>query len=401
MAPLLRERASQFPVVTVTGPRQSGKTTLCRQAFPDLPYANLERPDTRAFAQEDPRSFLESFSAGGVIDEIQRVPALLSWIQVLVDERRPKAPLVLTGSHQIDLLKGVSQSLAGRTALLQLLPLSVNEMRDAGLRLGTDELILRGGYPRIHAEGLDPSVLLGDYFATYAERDLRQLMEVRRLDDFRRFVQLAAGRVGQVLNLHSLAADAGVSDRTARDWLSVLEASHLVWLLPPWHENIGKRLTKSHKLYFCDVGLAAWLIGIAQVGQLPAHPLRGALFENLVVMEFVKHALHRGERPDLHFFRDSNGLEVDLVVGNGLPPGQWGLVEIKSGQTLQPGWLKPMERVAQAMGPQRIGRRMLVYGGPEHQIRQGVEVVGFSADAKGHLTSGSGSEGPPASPPSW
>ena len=383
MAPLLRERASQFPVVTVTGPRQSGKTTLCRQAFPDLPYANLERPDTRTFAQEDPRSFLESFSAGGVIDEIQRVPELLSWIQVLVDERRPAAPLVLTGSHQIDLLKGVSQSLAGRTALLQLLPLSVNELRDAGLRMSADELILHGGYPRIHAEGLNPAVLLGDYFATYAERDLRQLMEVRRLDDFRRFVRLAAGRVGQVLNVHSLAADAGVSDRTARDWLSVLEASHLVWLLPPWHENIGKRLTKSHKLYFCDVGLAAWLIGITQAAQLLAHPLRGALFENLVVMEFVKHALHRGERPDLRFFRDSNGLETDLVVGNGLPPGQWGLVEIKSGQTLQPGWLKPMERVAQALGPQRIGRRMLVYGGPEHQLRQGVEVVGFAADAQG------------------
>jgi predicted AAA+ superfamily ATPase len=383
MAPLLRERASQFPVVTVTGPRQSGKTTLCRQAFPDLPYANLERPDTRTFAQEDPRSFLESFSAGGVIDEIQRVPELLSWIQVLVDERRPAAPLVLTGSHQIDLLKGVLQSLAGRTALLQLLPLSVNELRDAGLRMSADELILHGGYPRIHAEGLNPAVLLGDYFATYAERDLRQLMEVRRLDDFRRFVRLAAGRVGQVLNVHSLAADAGVSDRTARDWLSVLEASHLVWLLPPWHENIGKRLTKSHKLYFCDVGLAAWLIGITQAAQLLAHPLRGALFENLVVMEFVKHALHRGERPDLHFFRDSNGLETDLVVGNGLPPGQWGLVEIKSGQTLQPGWLKPMERVAQALGPQRIGRRMLVYGGPEHQLRQGVEVVGFAADAQG------------------
>jgi predicted AAA+ superfamily ATPase len=206
-------------VVTVTGPRQSGKTTLCRQAFPDLPYANLERPDTRTFAQEDPRSFLESFSAGGVIDEIQRVPELLSWIQVLVDERRPAAPLVLTGSHQIDLLKGVSQSLAGRTALLQLLPLSVNELRDAGLRMSADELILHGGYPRIHAEGLNPAVLLGDYFATYAERDLRQLMEVRRLDDFRRFVRLAAGRVGQVLNVHSLAADAGVSDRTARDWL--------------------------------------------------------------------------------------------------------------------------------------------------------------------------------------
>jgi predicted AAA+ superfamily ATPase len=381
MTPLLRERAARSPVVTVTGPRQSGKTTLCRQAFGELPYANLERPDIRDFAQEDPRSFLQSFTQGGVIDEIQRVPALLSWIQAMVDEQRPVAPLVLTGSHQIDLLKGVSQSLAGRTSLLQLLPMSVNEIRGAGLIRTTDALIHQGGYPRIHAEAVDPSIVLSDYFATYAERDLRQLMEVRRLDDFRRFVRLAAGRVGQVLNVHSLAADAGVSDRTARDWLSVLEASHLVWLLPPWHENLGKRLTKAHKLYFCDVGLATWLIGITQAAQLLSHPLRGALFENLVVMEFVKHALHRGERPDLHFFRDSNGLEVDLLVGNGLPPGQLGLVEIKSGQTVSSSWFKPMERVAQALGPSRIGRRMMIYGGSEHQVRQGVEVVGFSAGA--------------------
>ena len=381
MTPLLRERAARSPVVTVTGPRQSGKTTLCRQAFGELPYANLERPDIRDFAQEDPRSFLQSFAQGGVIDEIQRVPALLSWIQAMVDEQRPAAPLVLTGSHQIDLLKGVSQSLAGRTSLLQLLPMSVNEIRGAGLIRTTDALIHQGGYPRIHAEAVDPSIVLSDYFATYAERDLRQLMEVRRLDDFRRFVRLAAGRVGQVLNVHSLAADAGVADRTARDWLSVLEASHLVWLLPPWHENLGKRLTKAHKLYFCDVGLATWLIGITQAAQLLSHPLRGALFENLVVMEFVKHALHRGERPDLHFFRDSNGLEVGLLVGNGLPPGQLGLVEIKSGQTVSSSWFKPMERVAQALGPSRIGRRMMIYGGSEHQVRQGVEVVGFSAGA--------------------
>ena len=381
MTPLLRERAARSPVVTVTGPRQSGKTTLCRQAFGELPYANLERPDIRDFAQEDPRSFLQSFAQGGVIDEIQRVPALLSWIQAMVDEQRPAAPLVLTGSHQIDLLKGVSQSLAGRTSLLQLLPMSVNEIREAGLNRSTDALIHQGGYPRIHAEAVDPSVVLSDYFATYAERDLRQLMEVRRLDDFRRFVRLAAGRVGQVLNVHSLAADAGVSDRTARDWISVLEASHLVWLLPPWHGNLGKRLTKAHKLYFCDVGLATWLVGITQAPQLSSHPLRGALFENLVVMEFVKHALHRGERPDLHFFRDSNGLEVDLLVGNGLSPGQLGLVEIKSGQTVSSSWFKPMERVAQALGPSRIGRRMMIYGGSEHQVRQGVEVVGFSAGA--------------------
>lgn len=383
LRPVLLERASRFPVLTLSGPRQSGKTTLCREAFAGLPYANLERPDMRLFAQEDPRGFLHEFRDGGVIDEIQRVPELLSWIQVMVDERRPAAPLVLTGSHQVDLLRGVSQSLAGRTALLHLLPLSINEIRDAGLQRSTDELLLQGGYPRIHQEGLEPSVVLGDYFATYAERDLRQLMEVRHLDAFRRFVRLAAGRVGQLLNLHNLGAEAGVSDRTAREWLSVLQASHLVWLLPPWHENLGKRLTKAPKLYFCDVGLAAWLAGITQVSHWTAHPLRGALFENLVVMEFVKHALNRGERPDLHFFRDSNGLEVDLVVGSPGRIGQLGLVEIKSGHTVQSDWLKSLNRVAQVLSPERIVRRMLIHGGHGSQLWNGVEVVGFTEEASG------------------
>jgi hypothetical protein len=379
MASTLRMRASSFPVVTVTGPRQSGKTTLCRQTFGDLPYANLERPDTREFAREDPRAFLIGFQGGGVIDEIQRVPDLLSWIQAMVDERRPAGPLVLTGSHQIDLMQGVSQSLAGRTALLHLLPLSMAELRDSGFELTADELMLRGGYPRIHAEGLDPGTVLGDYVATYAERDLRQVLALRHLEEFRRFMRLAAGRVGQLLNVHSLAVDAGVSDRTAREWLDVLEASYLVWRLRPWHENLGKRLVKSPKLYFCDVGLAAWLMGVRDVTQLASHPLRGALFENLIVIEFVKHAHNRGEVPDLHFFRDSNGVEVDLVVAQGMPPGQLGLVEIKSGMTVQQGWFKALDDGAKALGSDRIGRRMLIHGGDDQVIRRGVEVVGIGA----------------------
>jgi len=379
MAVTLQARAAAFPVLTVTGPRQSGKTTLCRQSFGDLPYANLERPDMRDFAREDPRGFLRGFAGGGVIDEVQRVPQLLSWIQVMVDERRPRRPLVLTGSHQIDLMAEVSQSLAGRTALLHLLPLSMAELREAGLTLNPDELMLRGGYPRIHAEGLDPSVVLADYVATYAERDLRQVLALRHLEEFRRFLRLAAGRVGQLLNIHSLAVDAGVSDRTAREWLDVLEASYLVWRLRPWHENLGKRLIKSPKLYWCDVGLAAWLLGIRDVTQITTHPLRSALFENLAVIEFVKHAYNRGETPDLHFFRDSNGLEVDLVVGQGMPPGQLGLVEVKSGMTLQSTWFKPLDDVATVLGPNRIGRRMLIHGGDDRLVRGGVEVVGLGA----------------------
>jgi len=382
LTPVLIERAQRYPVVTLTGPRQAGKTTVCRQAFAHLPYANLERPDTREFALADPSGFLAQFEHGAVLDEIQRVPALLSWIQARVDEHPGPGQFILTGSHNFDLMSGrmsdIRQSLAGRTALLQLLPMSVNELLTAGLRLPVEQLLFAGGYPRIHADALDPVVTLADYFATYVERDLRQLVELKNLDEFRRFVKLAAGRVGQLLNLHSLAADVGVSDHTAQAWISLLEASYVVRLVRPWFANLGKRLIKAPKLYFCDVGLAAWLIGITDVAQLATHPLRGSLFENLVVMEFVKHALNQGLAPALHFYRDSAGLEVDLLVEYGVSPGQVGLVEIKAGRTFHGDWLQPMERLAGILGPQ-VARRMVVYGGAESYVRAGVQVVGLGA----------------------
>jgi predicted AAA+ superfamily ATPase len=400
MQPTLRARAAQMPVLTLTGPRQAGKTTLCRDTFPGHSYLNLERPDTRAFAQEDPRGLLDSVAQGAVIDEVQRVPDLLSWVQVAVDEDPRPGRFILTGSHSFELMAAVSQSLAGRTALLHLLPLSLAELRAqrprvpragdkpghvAGSKPGppaasqpsTNALLHGGGYPRIWAQGLAPQQALGDYFATYVERDLRQLIELRQLDAFRRFVKLAAGRVGQVLNLHGLASDAGVSDPTAKAWVGLLEASYIVRLLPPWHANIGKRLVKSPKLYFCDVGLAAWLIGIQEAEQLATHPLRGALFENLVVMEFVKHALNAGQPVALHHFRDSAGLECDLVVEQGLPPGQLGLVEIKSGQTLHADLWKPLQKVAGLLG-ERVARRMVVYGGPENLVRDGIEMCALN-----------------------
>ncbi len=378
LLPVLQARARQYPVVTVTGPRQAGKTTLCKLAFANKPYANLEQPDTRAFAQGDPQGFLSQFPDGAVIDEIQRVPELLSWVQVRVDEKQAPGQFILTGSHQFELMAAVTQSLAGRTALLQLLPLSVNELRDAGAPTATDRLLHAGGYPRIHAQSLTPAVALGDYFETYVERDMRALITLRHLDEFRRFVQLAAGRTGQLLNLHSLAADAGVSDPTARQWMTLLQASYIVYLLPPWFANLGKRLTKSPKLYFYDVGLAAWLIGITDESQLATHPLRGPLFENLVVMEFAKQALHHGERAQLHFWRDSNGVEVDLLVENGMSPGSLGLVEVKSGQTVQPEFFRPLRSTAALLGP-RVQRQMLVYGGNERHVRDGVEVVGLQS----------------------
>ncbi len=382
LQPVLAARAAQWPVVTVTGPRQSGKTTLCRSSFPALPYLNLERPDTREFASTDPQGFLRGLPQGAVLDEIQRLPQLLSWIQVFVDEDRRPGRFILTGSHSFELMGAVSQSLAGRTALLQLLPMSIAELRAAGLPTGTDRLLHAGGYPRIHADGLDPAVTLADYFSTYVERDLRQLIELRHLDEFRRFIRLAAGRVGQVLNLHALAADAGVSDPTARAWMGLLQASYIARLLPPWFANLGKRLVKSPKLYFCDTGLAAWLIGIHEERQLASHPLRGHLFENLVVMEFVKHALNRGEPVALHYFRDQAGLEVDLVVGQGVPPGQVGLVEIKSGQTVHADFFKPIHRLSALLGDAKVARRMLVYGGDDMVTRENIEVVGLQAASR-------------------
>ena len=374
--PILLQRARQYPVVTVTGPRQSGKTTLCRMAFAHLPYANLEQPDVREFARSDPLGFLAQYPQGAVIDEVQRLPELLSWLQVRVDAQPGNGQFILTGSHQFELMASVTQSLAGRTALLRLLPLSINELRQAGLESATDWLLLAGGYPRIHAQGLPPPVVLGDYFETYVERDLRQLVELRQLREFRRFVQLCAGRVGNLLNLQSLAADVGVSGHTARAWMSLLEASYVVYLLPPWFQNLGKRLTKSPKLYFYDVGLAAWLVGLRDRSQLASHPLRGHLFENLVVMEFFKHFEHHGQHQNLHFYRDSHGTEVDLMVEHNAVPGGIGLVEIKSAQTYHDDFAGPLRRVAQVLGA-HVQRKMVVYGGDDAYVRNNVEVVGL------------------------
>jgi hypothetical protein len=370
LLPVLTARARQFPVITVTGPRQSGKTTLCRFAFPDRPYANLERPDVRDFARQDPRGFLASYPDGAVLDEIQRVPELLSWIQADVDEQRQPGRFVLTGSHQLELARGVSQSLAGRTALLKLLPLSIAELAPAGPP-DVDDLIHRGGYPRIHAERLDPATVLGDYFETYVQRDLRELVQLRHLVEFERFVRLAAGRVGQVLNLQSLASDVGVSGHTAREWITLLEASFVAFRVTPWFANVGKRLVKSPKLYFHDVGLAAWLVGITRREHLAAHPLRGQLFENLAVLEVLKTFHNAGERPDLHFYRDSAGNEADLFLEYG-PTGT--LVDIKSARTIAADAMRPIANIRRALGA-RVTGAALFYPGGEAQRRSEFDVV--------------------------
>ena len=375
---VLLQRAMLYPVVTVLGPRQSGKTTLCRMAFPDKPYVNLEQPDVREFAQQDPKAFLAQFPDGAVLDEIQNVPSLLSWIQVLTDADPRKGRFVLTGSHQLQVSAQVTQSLAGRTAVLELLPLSLSELAKAS-DLPTVEpadanvLMLQGGYPRIHAQGMPPEVMLSDYFATYVERDVRQLINLRHLREFGQCVRLLAGRTGQLLNQTSLGNEVGVSSNTITQWLSILEASFLVFSLAPWSVNIGKRLVKSPKIYFYDVGLACWLLGIKTVEQLQHHPLRGALFENLVVLEVLKSLRNQGLRDPLYFFRDSNGLEIDLLLdhADGLQ-----LVEIKASQTVSAALFKNLRTVSTLLGD-RVKTQHLIYGGAERQDRTGVEVLPY------------------------
>jgi len=366
----LKELALKYPVVTITGPRQSGKTTLCRAAFPDKPYVNLERPDTRAFAISDARGFLARYEGGAILDEIQRVPELLSYLQVMVDERHQAGLFILTGSQQFEVINQISQSLAGRTALLKLLPLSMEELAAAGMVSSTDVMLLRGFYPRIYDAQLDPTEALGDYLETYVERDLRQLITIKDLSLFERFIRLCAGRTGQLLNLQSLGNDVGISHTTARSWLTLLEASYVVFRLPPWHANISKRQVKTPKLYFYDVGLASYLLGIEQQSHINRHPLRGNLFENMVVMEALKYRYHRGKRSNLYFWRDAKGNEVDLLVERG---PDIAAVEIKSGATISSDYFKGL-RTFSAKLPAPVRQCALIYDGEERQRRSDVTI---------------------------
>ncbi len=378
LQPHLLELAGRYPVVTLTGPRQSGKTTLSRMAFPELPYVSVENPANRELAQEDPVAFFARYRDGAVIDEVQRVPQLFSYLQGLVDEDPRPGRFVLTGSQNLALIDGLTQSLAGRTTLTELLPLSLAEIRrfpDPPADL--DVLIWQGGYPRIYERGLPANEWLADYVATYVERDVRQLVRVGDLLLFQTFLRLCATRTGQLLNLTSLAADCGITPPTARSWLSVLEASYIVFRLPPFFANLGKRLIKTPKLYFHDTGLAASLLGIEEPRQLASHPLRGALFETWVVGEIAKAHLHRGRRPRLSFYRDRDRVEVDLVIerGNELVP-----VEIKAAQTPSGKLFAALDRFEEALGEaggRRIAERFVVYGGGESQERSRGRLVAW------------------------
>ena len=391
LATLLKETACHYPVVTLTGPRQSGKTTLVCSVFADHDYVSLEDPDQRSYALQDPRGFLDQFNGGVILDEVQRAPELFSYIQTRVDSEDRPGRYILSGSQNFLLLRSISQSLAGRTAILHLLPLALSELQgreplritDVGRTLprrrnssevNLMETLMGGFYPRIHDKGLDPQRWFRGYYLSYVERDVREIVNVGDLESFGRFVRLCAGRSGQLLNLSSLANDCGITHTTSRRWLSILEASFLVTLLRPHHRNFNKRLIKTPKLYFLDTGLLCYLLRIRSAGDLRLHSSRGAIFETFVVAELIKNALNRGQEPDLYFWRDSTGNEIDILIDHG---DEQVPVEIKSGQTVSRDFFKGLRYWRKLLGDPSAPAA-LVYGGDRSFRRGDVTVYRWS-----------------------
>lgn len=374
----LKDMAQKYPVVTLIGPRQSGKTTLACQTFPEYRYVNLEQTSMRLMAKEDPRGFLASNPPPLIIDEVQRCPELLSEIQVVSDSLNRNGAFILTGSQQLTLMQGVSQTLAGRTSILTLLPLSLRELALAGIEQKRDECLYFGGMPRIFDSNIEPNIYYRDYFRTYVERDVRDLIRIRDFDRFDIFVKLLAGRVGQILNTSSLAADVGVSNKTIAEWISVLEISNVVFKLRPWFGNVGKRLTKSPKIYFTDTGLAARLLGIETPEQVARDPLHGNLFENLVILETLKSAWNQNMPTEFFYFRTESGTELDLLFKS---EGCWNAVEIKSSSTVNTDYFKNFTKVASIPEFENM-KKILVYSGDNIESFKGCRCVNYKDAGK-------------------
>ena len=363
----------EYPIVTVLGPRQAGKTTLVQHELPDYAYVSLEDPDERMLAAEDPRAFLRRFPDNTIFDEVQRVPTLLSYLQGIVDKEQKNGRFVLTGSHQLELRAAVAQSLAGRTGLLHLMPLSIEELRQAGLTFdGFEDYVVHGFLPRVHSQNQRPFRAYANYYQTYIERDVRQLIELKDVSLFEKFIKLLAGRVGQLMDYQALSNAVGVSAKTIKQWLSVLEASYVVVKLPPYFENFGKRVVKSPKYFFTDVGLLAYLLGLETPSQVLRDPLLGSIFENLVVIEVLKQRYNSGYDANLYFFRDSNGSEIDLLckTSNGLVG-----IEIKAASTWHGKFAKQLVRFAAHSHP--LNQSLVVYNGVALELSNGVNAISY------------------------
>ncbi len=363
----LLEASAEYPAITILGPRQSGKTTLAQMVFPERDYYSMENPDVRLAAQTDPRSFLSGLPQGGILDEIQKIPELLSYLQEIIDRDNSPALYILTGSHQPELNQSISQTLAGRTAILNLLPFSYGEVKQYSKSWDPFDLIYRGFYPRLHQEKLTPNRFFNGYTQTYLERDVRSLINLKELRPFQQFLTLLAGRVGQVVNYTSLSNDVGVSATTIKHWIEVLKASFVIFELPPYFENIRKRVIKSPKLYFTDTGLVSFLLGIESAEQVKRDPLRGNLYENLIISELIKRRLNQGKRPDIYFYRDTHGNEVDVIMkeGRGLVP-----IEIKSAATFTSSFMKGITGFRKLVGDRCKSGYVLFNGTEKFNIHQ-------------------------------
>ena len=362
--------ATKYPVVTLTGPRQSGKSTIVRHCFPEKKYISCEDPDIQLFASHDPRGFLHTYR-NAVIDEAQKVPEIFSYIQTTVDETDEPGQYILTGSADFLLFEKITQSLAGRTAVLRLLPFSIAEIGDIHRLESYEDYIFKGFYPRTYKMEIPAAHFYPSYIQTYIERDVRTLKNISNLGLFQLFLKMCAGRIGQLLNLSSLANECGISSTTAKSWISVLEASFIIFLLKPHHKNFNKRLVKMPKLYFYDTGLAAYLLGIQSASQLQTHYCKGSLFESFIICEIIKHKLNRGKENNCYFWRDKNGHEIDCLIDNKslLTP-----IEIKSGRTVASDYFKGLDYFSKIAGSE-VSNSYVVFGGDNHQHRTKADVI--------------------------
>ncbi len=374
LTPVIQQMAAKMPVISITGPRQSGKTTLARHCFPDYTYVNLESPETRLFATEDPKAFLRQHKTGLIIDEAQRVPELFSYLQVISDASGKPGEYILTGSQNFMLLRSISQSLAGRVFLSHLLPFSIQELAHAGQPpRDADQAMVTGFYPRLYDQVIQPNLFYPSYIQTYLERDIAGLVSARNLLAFRKFIQLLAGRIGQLINFSSLGIEVGVDHKTIQSWCSLLERGFIIYFARPYHRNFAKRIVKTPKVYFHDTGLAANLLGITSTADLTHHWARGALFENLILADTLKTFYNRGLQPPVYFWRDNKGLEIDLIIEKGTALTA---IEIKSGTTVTSAFLTNLRKFDQFANLPL--EKMIVYGGDDHMTLHDIQVLPWS-----------------------